>query len=139
LNRGDFQRLSDERLAEAKLLLTAGKWSGAYYLAGYAVECALKAAILALVERKGTIFEDKKFAENCWTHDLEKLIFLAELTDGFDAWSKSNLVAEENRGAVFDWKETARYKFISQSDAERLVDAIDHPSYGVMQWVRQHW
>lgn len=45
LNRYDLQRLADLRAAEARLLLDNGYWSGAYYLAGYAVECGLKACI----------------------------------------------------------------------------------------------
>jgi HEPN domain-containing protein len=43
LNRRDFQELALVRLNEAKVLLDAGHFDGAYYLAGYAVECALKA------------------------------------------------------------------------------------------------
>ena len=35
------------RLREAKLLLDAKDWDGAYYLAGYAVEFALKIRIIA--------------------------------------------------------------------------------------------
>ena len=35
-----------ERLREAKALLSVRCWSGAYYLAGYAVECGLKACII---------------------------------------------------------------------------------------------
>jgi len=42
MNRADFQQLADERISEAAVLLAASKFSGAYYLAGYAVECALK-------------------------------------------------------------------------------------------------
>jgi hypothetical protein len=34
--RDEFQRLAEERLAEAKLLFAQGRPSGAYYLAGYA-------------------------------------------------------------------------------------------------------
>ncbi len=30
-------------MRDAEVLLDAGQWSGAYYLAGYAVECGLKA------------------------------------------------------------------------------------------------
>jgi hypothetical protein len=45
MNRAEFQKLSDLRLHESKALLTAGLPQGAYYLAGYAVECALKACI----------------------------------------------------------------------------------------------
>jgi len=33
------------REREAKALLAASEWSGAYYLSGYAVECGLKAVL----------------------------------------------------------------------------------------------
>ena len=59
MNRTDFQKLAEERIAEAKILLDAGKWSGAYYLAGYAVECALKACIAKMT--KSEDFPDKDF------------------------------------------------------------------------------
>ncbi len=39
----DFQSFSRIRVNEAKALLHLKHYSGAYYLAGYAVECALKA------------------------------------------------------------------------------------------------
>jgi hypothetical protein len=42
-----FQRLAELRLLEAKLLFRERQPSGAYYLAGYAIECALKAIIAA--------------------------------------------------------------------------------------------
>ena len=45
VTRADFQQLADLRLKEAKALLDVGMWDGAYYLAGYAVEVALKARI----------------------------------------------------------------------------------------------
>jgi hypothetical protein len=42
VTRADFQKLADMRIKEAGILLAAGEFDGAYYLAGYAVECALK-------------------------------------------------------------------------------------------------
>jgi HEPN domain-containing protein len=45
MNRFDSQKLASLRLREAKALLAAGFPEGAYYLAGYAVECALKACL----------------------------------------------------------------------------------------------
>ena len=45
MNRVDFQGLSRLRIREARALLRLGEWAGAYYLAGYAVECALKSVI----------------------------------------------------------------------------------------------
>ncbi|MCV5491797.1 HEPN domain-containing protein, partial [Escherichia coli] len=45
MNKNDLEALSDTRLNEAKCLLDHGFFHGAYYLCGYAVECALKACI----------------------------------------------------------------------------------------------
>jgi len=45
VNRTDLQLLAETRLDEAQALLIASRWSGAYYLVGYAVECAFKACI----------------------------------------------------------------------------------------------
>ena len=42
-------------VTDARALLAAGCWAGAYYLAGYALECALKACILKFVEATGNV------------------------------------------------------------------------------------
>lgn|GEM_PF-29722 len=78
VTRADFQQLAEVRLQEAKALLDLGLWDGAYYLAGYAVEVALKACIIKKVMATDAFLE-KKFSENCWTHDIEKLVVLAGL------------------------------------------------------------
>jgi hypothetical protein len=64
VNRADLQFLAKERVLEAGILLKRKKWSGAYYLAGYAIECGLKSCVLVRVENTGIIFEDKKFASD---------------------------------------------------------------------------
>ncbi len=51
MNRTDLQKLSNIRIREAKVLFAAGEHSGAYYLAGYAIECALKACFAKGVKR----------------------------------------------------------------------------------------
>lgn len=139
MNRGDFQRLADERLSEANLLLAARKWAGAYYLAGYAVECALKACILARIEREGLIFTEKKFAEQCWTHDLTALIYLAGLEDAWKDELKNNFAFRLNWEATCEWSERARYEFIAQQVAIELVSAIEDPTEGVLQWIKTYW
>ena len=72
--RVELQQLAEERLVDAKLLLDNGRWPGAYYVAGYAVECGLKACIAALM--KADEFPDKDFAKDCYTHNIEKLVGL---------------------------------------------------------------
>jgi len=48
VNRADFQELAQIRLRDAEVLLENGRFDGAYYIAGYSVECALKACIAKL-------------------------------------------------------------------------------------------
>lgn len=45
MKRSDLQKLARIRLKEAKVLLDNRQYSGAYYLSGYVIECALKACI----------------------------------------------------------------------------------------------
>jgi hypothetical protein len=45
MNRFDLQKMAEERVADAAALLDAGRFQAAYYLCGYAIECALKACI----------------------------------------------------------------------------------------------
>ncbi len=77
MNRQDFQNLELIRLQEAKVLFQNGHYSGAYYLSGYVVECALKACIAKYT--KEFDFPDKQLAIDSHTHDLIKLVKNAKL------------------------------------------------------------
>jgi len=66
MNRLTLQRLSRLRLKEARVLLREGMYPGAYYMAGYVVECALKACIAKQTSRHD--FPDKQRAFDCHTH-----------------------------------------------------------------------
>lgn len=79
MNRAELQRMSNDRIDDATVLLNNGRWSAAYYLLGYAVETGLKACILKFVEESGVIFRDRKFAERCWTHRIDHLVMQADL------------------------------------------------------------
>lgn len=45
MNRQELQAIALLRIEEAQHLLSGKHYSGAYYLAGYAVECGLKACL----------------------------------------------------------------------------------------------
>jgi HEPN domain-containing protein len=139
LTRTDLQQLADVRITEADALLAAGLWDGAYYLAGYAVECALKACIMAHVERTGVIFEDKKFSEKCWTHKIEDLVGLAGLKADRDADSAADPALELNWATVAQWDEARRYKRTPEADARRLCEAISGSTNGVLLWIKKRW
>jgi hypothetical protein len=139
LSRADLQQLADVRITEANALLAAGLWDGAYYLAGYAIECALKACILARIERTGVIFEDKKFSEKCWTHKIADLVELAGLQAVRAAAYASDPALEVNWNTVEEWEEIRRYTRTPESEARQLVAAITDPAHGVLPWIKKHW
>ena len=138
MNRNDFQTLTNLRLNEARVLLDNRCWAGAYYLAGYAVECALKACIARNVNRYD--FPDKNTVMESYTHDLAKLMKAANLQVLFDAEIQANPTRKQNWYAVKDWSEQERYNaLISQSKAEELFDAITDKRNGVLVWIKKFW
>lgn len=71
MHRNDLQLLSKVRLKEATALLEMGLSDGAYYLAGYAVECGLKACIAKETQRGE--FPDRRRVNDSHTHNLEDI------------------------------------------------------------------
>lgn len=137
MNRAELQRLAKERISDAKVLLDARHWSAAYYLAGYAVECALKACIAKLM--KSEEFPDKKFAEKCWTHNLAQLLDLAGLKAAFDAALRVDSDLQENWNTVKDWNEESRYARTAKKKAENLYAAVTDKKHGVLSWLKRRW
>jgi hypothetical protein len=139
VNRTDLQRLVKQRIREAKALLAAKCWPGAYYLAGYAVECALKSCILARVERTGFIFVDRKYAEKCWTHNLTTLAELADLQQDMDSRANADPDFYDAWLVVREWDETSRYSRKTRPEATQLYAAITDAKHGVLTWIKHHW
>jgi hypothetical protein len=139
VNRTQLQQLAADRIIDAQALLAASRWSGAYYLTGYAVECGLKSCVLAYVERTGVIFREKKFQDNCWTHELEKLIKAADLQVELGTAMGLNPALAGYWGVVKDWRETSRYEQKSQPEAEQLYEAVTHDPNGVLPWIQTRW
>jgi len=137
VNRADLQRLATERITDAKVLLAGRRWSAAYYLAGYAVECGLKACIAKLM--KSEEFPDKKFADKCWTHNLTLLLDLAALKGAFDAALEAEPDLVDNWKTVKDWSEETRYAHMTKAEAENLYEAITDKKHGVLSWLKQRW
>jgi HEPN domain-containing protein len=143
MNRIDFQQLAELRLKEANALLAAGFQEGAYYLAGYAVECALKACIAR--KTREFDFPEKKRVNDSHTHDLEKLLILAGLSEDLRLEFAAKPDMEMFWGIVRDWSEESRYEMIQGSDEERflfasqMIHAIECQYGGIMQWIKQRW
>ena len=140
MNRAEFQQLSTERVEDARALLAVSRWSGAYYLAGYSLEGALKSCILAYVaNRADIIFKDKQYSQNCWKHDLETLVRQADLRAERDKATDANLKLGQNWQVAKDWSESSRYDMSTQLQAQKLFAAINDNTDGVLQWVKNFW
>lgn len=142
MNRPQLQKLAQMRLEDATALLQAGRWSAAYYLAGYAVECALKSCVLRHLHDTGAIFADADYLKDigkCRTHDFNLLLKLAGLTKAHGTEVGTNLTFGAHWTVANDWSETSRYEERPESDARRLYEAITHNTDGVLVWIRQHW
>jgi HEPN domain-containing protein len=137
VNRADLQRLANERMSDARVLLRARHWSAAYYLAGYAVECAVKACIANLM--KAEEFPDKTFAEKCWTHNLPQLLILAGLKIALETAMQADRELRDNWDAVKEWNEASRYARRTKAQAEILYEAIADRKHGVLSWLKRRW
>jgi len=140
--RAEWKHLAEDRLLDARALLAPGveRWSAAFDLTGYAVECGLKSCVLARVAaHPEVIYQDRKFSNDAWTHDTESLLALAGLKIDRDKDAAANLALYQNWQWIKDWSEKARYEQKSPSEAQQLYNAVADPSHGVMTWIRARW
>ncbi len=140
MTRLEWQQLAERWVVDAKRQLDDHRWSAAYYIAGYAIECGLKACVLVRVAATPeVIFDDRKFSEKCWTHSVLELVKMADLDAARLADSAANPDLGNNWLVVKDWNELARYKTTSHQKAKKLYHAITDKKNGVMQWIRGRW
>jgi HEPN domain-containing protein len=137
LPRKQLQQLARLRLREAEALYNAGLYDGSVYLAGYAVELALKARICRLLD---LINYPLELGQAFKIHDLEQLKKLAGLTaqvdpirnkDLFDNWSKAVVWDPEQR-----YEAPGRY---NAGTAKMVLDSIREKPNGVLAWLSKKW
>jgi len=106
VNRKELQSLARTRLVEARTLLDAGHGDGAYYLAGYAVECALKACIARETQRHD--FPEKKIVDASHTHNLRELVKVARLEAARLEETSRDSLFRNHWDLVQQWSEHSR-------------------------------
>ncbi len=92
LEQSELRFLAEIRLREAICLLQAELPSGAFYLAGLAVELAIKASIAG--KFRAGVIPDKKLVDSIYSHELAKLF---ALTDLGPAWRPRNRLIRNSR------------------------------------------
>ncbi|ATG90758.1 HEPN domain-containing protein [Methylomonas koyamae] len=137
MNKNDLETLSVLRIKEAEILLNAECYQGAYYLAGYALECALKACITKQVKQYD--FPDRKLSLDSYTHDLSKLLITAGLKQKLIQKEIQDINFKLNWSVANKWSEETRYDHsIQKQDAFDLFEAITENQSGVLPWLKSY-
>jgi HEPN domain-containing protein len=136
VKRKDLQVLAETRLREAQVLFQNRKFDGAYYLAGYAIECAIKACVARKTQRFD--FPDKDLTSQVYTHDLTKLLTPAGLAQVLKEEFRTDPALEVRWGVVKDWSEQSRYGTHGRKKAKDMIDAVGDPQ-GVLACIRKYW
>jgi HEPN domain-containing protein len=138
MNRFDLQKMAEERVADAAALLDAGRYQAAYYICGYAVECALKACIARKVREFD--FPDRKVVNDSYVHNLTKLLTVSGIEELYDEEAGRNSAFALNWSIVKDWSEVSRYDpKITDTQALGFFLAVTDPTDGVLEWLKKQW
>ena len=142
LDRKSFQELASVRLSDARLLLAQGRFAAAFYLAGYVVECSLKAGIARGTEEFE--FPDRKRVQESYSHDLEQLLGLMTQIPRNEKRTPMEFDTYKALGSNWafvctKWSASRRYEMATQKEAEDLVAGITDPDHGVLQWLQKYW
>ncbi len=138
LNRDTLRTLAGSRLEEFRVLLENEFWTGAYYMTGLAVECALKSCLASAV--KEFDFPDKQFVNAMYVHDLENLFKLnGALWADLQNDMKTDTKLRVNWSTVKDWDDGKRYDVVDELEARALYEASTETASGVMEWIRGKW
>ncbi|RKZ77304.1 MAG: DNA-binding protein [Gammaproteobacteria bacterium] len=144
MNRAQLQELTKLRVEEAKILYENNCFNGAYYLLGYAVECALKACIAKQVQQYD--FPDKQLANDSYTHNLIKLLKTANLDkelnkDEYKDFKVSWLIITYTNTYGVVWSEAIRYytDYIDFTQATEFFDAVTDKDKGILKWLEKYW
>jgi len=137
MNRTDLQRIAVQYLDAATSLLESRHWGPAYYLAGYSVECGLKACIARQFREYD--FPDWQTVKDSYTHDLGKLVRTAGLANELSLAEAGSDIFKLNWATVKDWSAESRYEDGDQTRATGIIKAIDAKPNGALEWITQYW
>jgi len=142
VDRQSLQKLTQRKREDAEALLSAGRWSAAYYHCGYIVEAALKACVLRYLSESGAVFGSRDYLAllaKCWTHDLRKLIEIAGLRDELNVEITRSPRFGAYWGLIASWNESSRYTEATEVDARSLFEAICSTTDGALPWLQRYW
>lgn len=119
----ELQKISINRLEDAKALYNSNRYDGSFYICGYAVELGLKRKICMTLGWSGYPNTEKEFSKlkSFKTHDLDMLLHLS----GIENLIKKELFSEWS--IIISWEPEIRYSAQEQTgrSAKLLLEAAE--------------
>ena len=151
-NPVEIKKLAYERLNEAKILCDAGKYDGAFYLAGYSIELMLKAKICERFDVDNLFDENvnkdgiNKVRNAVKLHDVGLLLTFSGLRKKLDVEKATNRVLNTTITRLFDaenkclWDEKSRYQPIGSQNPDDVKELISLllDEEGLIQWIQNN-
>jgi len=137
LKRTDLQSIAQAKVDDAHLPFQNGRFSNSYYLAGYAIEIALKACIAAQISAE--TIPDKDILRKVLNHEFPVLVGLAGLATALKEQQDSDSLFAANWAIVSEWKPDVRYESTDSTAAQQMLSALTDAASGVLQWIKLYW
>jgi len=120
---------SRERRKDAEALHSAGRWTGAMYLAGYAIECSLK-SLICFMEAKSSFRDTRIFrsgSHNATLHNLSHLLEYLPVLQRAISLDRTGVYKNAWNTITSMWqKDELRYwnKLEDESRCKRFIEAV---------------
>lgn len=125
-----FLRAGEQRLTAAEILYREQVYLDSMYLAGYAVECSMKAFVLGNVPRGKRKKFERDYFRGATSHNFEYLRGLSK-EQGIDF----PFLVEEGLRRISSWSTDLRYETTRKSskEAKHYLDAARN----ILEWSRR--
>src|SRR2546421_12971163 len=138
MNRADFQALAELRIKESEILIDHKCFDGAYYLLGYAIECAFKACITSRT-KEFDFPPDRKTIEAIYKHNPTELLKASGLEGKHRDEREANPAFDDNWKIVEVWSEQSRYQIGKSEQEVEDFQAAVVGNEGVFTWLKRYW
>lgn len=122
----ELETIAQARLLDAEALIAAGRYDGASYICGYALELSLKARICKTLNWSGFPSSNNEFQnyQSFKVHNLDVLLHLSGMEDEIKIKNPNNMADWSNVSA---WNPEIRYKtnsLTSELEAITMINSV---------------
>lgn len=137
LRRAELHLVAQAKIDDAMLLLSQGRASNAYYLAGYSVEIGLKACIAKQIA--ADTIPELNFIRSIYDHDLQRLVKVAGLSTDLKQAQDADSDFAANWAIVCEWRPEDRYGLTDLGTTQLMMAAVADATRGVLPWIKVRW